>query len=115
MNSNQFSLPQYAFEMFNHPDQGYVVVEISYDSAGKPVDIYYGEANPAANQMTEIELAGKHIGDLDPNYEQHWFEVFGRVAKTGIAEKRTLAANPLCVINQFHAFKVAHLKNAGKR
>ena len=96
----------YADLMFNHTDQGYIVLEVLYDANDKPVDIYYIEANPAANRMTGIELAGKRTSELDPNYEQYWFDVMGRIAKTGVAEKHELVANVLGVCYQFHAIKV---------
>ena len=56
----------YADLMFNHTDQGCIVLEVLYDANDQPVDIYYIEANPAANRMTGIELAGKRTSELDP-------------------------------------------------
>jgi PAS domain S-box-containing protein len=106
MDSDHSTMPLYAAEMFKHTDQGYVVIDISYDQSDKPVDIYYVESNPAANRMTGVQLAGKHLSELGEAYEQHWFEIFGRVAVTGVAERHTLPANPLGVIIQFYAFKV---------
>ncbi|MCO5936518.1 PAS domain-containing protein [Mucilaginibacter sp. RB4R14] len=104
--SNRLSEPSYADLMFNHSDQGYIVLEVLYDANDQPVDIYYIEANPAANRMTGLELAGKRTSELDPNYEKHWFEIMGRIATTGVAEKHELSANPLGVCYQVHAIKV---------
>lgn len=96
--------------ILNQMDQGYILVEVLFDVDDKPVDILYIEANAAANRMTGTELAGKRTTELDPNYERHWFEIFGRVAKTGRAEKHELSANPLGVYYQFHAFKVGDVE-----
>ena len=96
----------YTSDILNQMNQGYILVDVLFDDSDNPVDIFYVEANDAANRMTGVELAGKTTRELDPNYDQHWFEIFGRVAKTGAPETHELPATRLGVIYQFHAFKV---------
>ncbi|MBA3873161.1 MAG: GAF domain-containing sensor histidine kinase [Anaerolineae bacterium] len=56
--------------------------------------------------MTGTELVGKTTRQLDPNYEQHWYEFFGGIAKTGIGQRLELSAEPLGVWYNVYAFKV---------
>lgn len=92
--------------LFDSMDEGYFLAEIIFDADDNPVDISYLEANPAAVKMTGTELIGKTMRELDPNYEAHWFEIFGRVAKTGIGERHERAAAPLNAVYSFYVFKV---------
>ncbi len=92
--------------LFNEMDQGYILVDVLFDENDDPFDIVYLEANPMAVKMTGTELAGKTTRELDPNYERHWYEAFGRVATTGISERREFTAAPLNVWYSFFAFKV---------
>ncbi|MCD8739118.1 PAS domain-containing protein [Mucilaginibacter roseus] len=92
--------------IFDQMDQGYILVEVLFDENDQPYDIYYIESNAAADRMTGTKLAGKHTSELAPNYEQHWFDIFGRIAKTGVAERHEVPAEPLGVINELYGFKV---------
>ncbi|HVU15079.1 MAG TPA: GAF domain-containing protein [Phototrophicaceae bacterium] len=92
--------------LFNTMDEGYILVQVLFDEHDQPVDMLYLDANPAAVRMTGTELVGKTTRHLDPNYEQHWYETFGRVAKTGIAERHEYRAEPLHAWYDFYVFKV---------
>ncbi|MEP6985188.1 MAG: GAF domain-containing protein [Chloroflexota bacterium] len=92
--------------LFNSMDQGYILVEMIFDENDVPIDILYVDANPAAIRMTGTELVGKTTRQLDPNYEQHWYEFFGGIAKTGIGQRLELSAEPLGVWYNVYAFKV---------
>jgi PAS domain S-box-containing protein len=92
--------------LFESMDEGYVLVEVIFDADDRPIDILYIDANPAAVRMTGTELAGKTTRELDPNLESQWFETFGRVAKTGIAERHEFHTALLDAWYNFYAFKV---------
>jgi len=70
--------------LFESMDQGFCVVEMIYDPAGKPVDYRFVEANPAFVKETGFQQGlGKTIRELVPDHEEHWFEIYGKVARTG--------------------------------
>src|SRR5215831_202486 len=88
--------------LFNLMDEGFVLCDIIFDDDDHPVDIRYVDANPAAVRMMGVELVGKTTRELDPNFEPHWFEIFGRVAKTGVGERHELTATPLNAVYNRH-------------
>ncbi len=72
--------------LFENMTSGFALHEIICDSAGKPVDYLYLEANPAFEKLTGVPIAtliGKRIREILPNTEQYWIDVFGKVALTG--------------------------------
>jgi len=65
-------------------DQGICIVEVEFDAAGAPHDYRFLEVNPAfANHTGLTHVAGRSMRELKPDHEQHWFDTYGRVAKTG--------------------------------
>jgi PAS domain S-box-containing protein len=70
--------------LFDSIDEGFCIVKMLYDPAGKPVDYRFLEANPAfARQSGLVDVAGKRIRELAPTYEQYWFDLFANVVTTG--------------------------------
>ncbi len=64
--------------------EGFCTIEMIFDAAGKPVDYRFLEINPAFAQQTGLHDAqGKLMRELAPEHEQHWFEIYGKVALTG--------------------------------
>lgn len=87
-------------------DLGYILVEIITDDQGRTVDLRYLDANAKAVKMTGADLVGRTTRELSPDFEPHWFETFGRVARTGVGERHELSAAPLNVYYDFYVFKV---------
>lgn len=70
--------------LFETMDEGFCVVEILSDSAGKPTDYRFLEANPAFEAFTGLKGAVGHTArELVPGLEDHWIEIYGKVAQTG--------------------------------
>jgi anti-anti-sigma regulatory factor len=70
--------------IFNSMDEAFCIIEMIFDSKGKPVDWRYLESNPAHEVYTRMHnVEGKLISQLAPKTEQHWFEFYGKVALTG--------------------------------
>lgn len=70
--------------LFNSLDSGFCVVELAFDAAGAPTDYKFVEVNTAFESQTGLhEAAGKWMRDLAPKHEQHWFDIYGKVALTG--------------------------------
>ncbi|MGF6272431.1 PAS domain S-box-containing protein [Massilia sp. UYP11] len=72
--------------VFDSIDEGLCVIDMIYDGDGQPCDYLFVEANPAFVKHTGlVDAVGKTIRQLVPTHEQHWFEIYGRVAQTGEA------------------------------
>ncbi|WP_161603323.1 PAS domain S-box protein [Blastopirellula marina] len=70
--------------LFNTIDEGFCVVEMIFDAAGKPVDYQFLELNPAFEKQTGLTNAiGERMRELAPDHEEKWFEIYGQVAQTG--------------------------------
>lgn len=92
--------------LFNSIDEGFFIGDVIFDENDRPIDIFYLEANPVAQRSTGQNLVGKRLRELNGNYESHWWETFGRVAKTGVGELWELYAQPLDAWFSFYVFKV---------
>ncbi|HWQ73232.1 MAG TPA: STAS domain-containing protein [Desulfitobacteriaceae bacterium] len=70
--------------IFNSMDEAFCIIEVIFDSEGKPVDWLYLESNPTHEEYTRMHnVEGKLISQLAPKTKQHWFELYGKVALTG--------------------------------
>jgi PAS domain S-box-containing protein len=71
--------------LFNSIDEGFYISQIFFDEAtGKPFDYLFLEVNPSFEKLTGIKNAeGRLISELVPNLEPEWFEIYGKVARTG--------------------------------
>jgi PAS domain S-box-containing protein len=70
--------------LFDALDVGVCVIEMIYDDEGKPCDYRFLEVNPAFALRTGlIDAVGKTMRSFAPAHEQHWYDIYGRVAGTG--------------------------------
>ena len=70
--------------LFNSIDEGFCVIEMIFDSDGKPADFRFLETNPAFEKQSGLrDAVGKCVREMLPQLEAHWFETYGRVALTG--------------------------------
>ncbi|HEY8560145.1 MAG TPA: PAS domain S-box protein [Pyrinomonadaceae bacterium] len=92
--------------LFETIDEGYLMSEVIFDENEKPVDILYLEANPAAIRLAGRDFIGRRMREIDPNYEEFWYEIIGRVALTGEAVRAEHYAAPHGRWFDFYAFKV---------
>ncbi|KKW91494.1 MULTISPECIES: hybrid sensor histidine kinase/response regulator [Sphingobium] len=70
--------------LFNSIDAGFCIIEMIFDAAGKPIDYRFIETNPAFSRQTGLtDAVGKTMRSLVPEHEQHWFDMYGQVARTG--------------------------------
>ncbi|MEG4799691.1 ATP-binding protein [Microcoleus sp. ARI1-B5] len=91
--------------LFDSMDEGYILADVVFDADDRPIDIFYLEANPAVRRLTGLDLVGRRLRELDGNYESHWWETFGRVARTGAGERQELYAEPLKAWYNLYVFK----------
>nr|WP_304412459.1 ATP-binding protein [Methanobacterium sp. SMA-27] len=93
--------------LFNSIDEGFCTIEVIFDSDNNPIDYQFLEINPAFTKQTGLEDAGgKLMRDLAPDHEEHWFEIYGKIALTG---KPMRFVNPAKELNRWYdvyAFKI---------
>jgi PAS domain S-box-containing protein len=86
-------------------DEGFCICEMLFDKNGTPIDYQFLEVNSIFESMTGLEQAtGKTVRELVPNLEADWFEVYGRVVRTGEAirfENQSIAMNRWFEVNAF--------------
>jgi signal transduction histidine kinase len=65
-------------------DEGFCVIQMLFADDGRPVDYLFLETNPAFVKQTGLaDAVGRSARELLPGLEEHWFEIYGRVATTG--------------------------------
>lgn len=74
--------------LFDAIDEGFCIVEVLFDAAGKGVDYRFVEANNAfVGQTGLVDPIGRTMREMHPDIEDHWPETYGRIATTGIAQR----------------------------
>jgi PAS domain S-box-containing protein len=64
--------------------EGFCIIEVLFDDAGNPTDYRFVEVNRAFEQHTGlVNATGKRMRELAPSHEEHWFEIYGRIAVSG--------------------------------
>ena len=93
--------------LFESIDAGFCVFDMIFDAAGKPVDYQFVEVNPAFQDQTDIaDAVGKRMRDLAPEHEQHWFDIYGAVAKNRKSIRFEHHAAALGRYYEVHAYPV---------
>jgi PAS domain S-box-containing protein len=70
--------------LFESMDEGYCVVEVIFDEKNNPTDYRFLEINPVFEKQTGIKNArGRLMREIAPAHEQHWFDMYGRIALSG--------------------------------
>ena len=74
--------------LFESIDEGFCIIEVLFDEDDHPVDLRFLETNPAFEGQTGLtDAEGERMRDLAPDLEEHWYEIYGRIAQTGEAER----------------------------
>jgi PAS domain S-box-containing protein len=70
--------------LFESMDEGYCLIEVLFDELDRPIDYRFLDINPAFERQTGLkDAAGKLMRELAPQHEQHWFDIYGRIARSG--------------------------------
>lgn len=94
--------------LFESIDAGFCIIDMVFDEQGHPVDYVFVEANPAFERQTGLcNAVGRSILSMAPGHEQHWFDIYGEVAKTGERQRFEQHAQALGDIwYEVYAFRV---------
>lgn len=70
--------------LFENMDEGFCSIEMIYDPQGRPVDYRFLEINRTFVKQTGLTQAlEKTMREMVPDHDAHWFEIYGKVARTG--------------------------------
>ncbi len=70
--------------LFDSIDEGFCTIEVLFDENDHPIDYRFLEVNPSFEKQTGIQNArGRRMREIAPQHEEHWFEIYGRIALTG--------------------------------
>jgi PAS domain S-box-containing protein len=93
--------------LFNRIDAGFCIIEVLFDTQGKPTDYRFLEVNEAFAKQTGLpDAQGKRIRELAPALEAHWFEIFGKIASTGEAKHFVNEAKALGRWYDVYAYRI---------
>ena len=88
-------------------EEGFCMIEVLFGADDTAIDYRFVETNPVFEAQTGIENAvGRRMRELAPSHEAHWFETFGRVAKTGEPARFEAGAKAFGRFYDVHAFRV---------
>jgi PAS domain S-box-containing protein len=93
--------------LFDSIDEGFCIVELRFDAANHPVDYRYLEVNKAFEKQTGLANAqGQWMRTLAPTHEETWFQIFGKIARTGEPARFENRADALNRWYDVYAFRV---------
>jgi PAS domain-containing protein len=92
--------------LYDSIDEGFCIIEVIFDENDKPTDYRFLETNPSFEKQTGlINAQGKRMREFAPQLEEHWFEIYGRVALTGQPVRFQNRAEPLQRWFDLYAFR----------
>jgi PAS domain S-box-containing protein len=92
--------------LFDSIDEGFCIIEVLFEG-DRPIDYRFLEANPAFEQHTGLAGAvGRRMRELAPGHEEHWFRIYGEVARTGEPARFEAPADALGRHYDVFAFRV---------
>ena len=99
--------------LFNSIDEGFCIIEMIFDEQGKPVDYRFLMINASFEKQTGLhDAVGKRMREFAPNHEDHWFEIYGRIALTGEPIRFENRAEQLHRWYDVYAFRFGEPKNS---
>lgn len=76
--------------LFESIDEGFCIIEVLFDENDTPVDYRFLTINPAFARHTGLhDAVGKRMRELEPNHEEHWFAIYGQIARSGEPQRFT--------------------------
>lgn len=98
--------------LFNSIDEGFCIIEMIFDEQKKPIDYRFLVVNPSFEKQTGLHNAvGKRMREFAPDHEEHWFEIYGRIALTGESIRFVNRAEQLHRWYDVYAFRFGEPKN----
>ncbi len=91
--------------LFNSIDEGFVIIEVIFDENGNGHDYRFVRINDAFERQTGLrDVIGRTARELVPGHEEHWYEIYGRIANAGRPERFEAPAGALDRYYDVYAF-----------
>ena len=91
--------------LFESMNEGFCICEMLFDDANQPYDYRFLEVNSMLETLTGLSnVVGKTIREFVPDLEAEWFEIYGKVVRTGQPirfEQQATALNRWFDVNAF--------------
>ncbi|MBC7849547.1 MAG: PAS domain S-box protein [Chitinophagaceae bacterium] len=98
---------QHYESLFTSMDEGYCIVQLRFDGENKEVDYEYVEVNPAFEAQNDMKnMIGKTGMELDKTTDPQWFEIYGKVAATGLPVRFENYSHKLNQWFEVYAFRI---------
>jgi PAS domain S-box-containing protein len=100
--------------LFEATEEGFCILRVLFDAAGRPVDGVFLNANPSFERQSGMrEVIGRHIREL-PFAEDadHWLRLFAEVVRTGRSIRMSDRSEPLGRWFDVHAFPIGERAQA---
>lgn len=98
--------------LFNSIDEGFCIIEMIFDEQKKPTDYRFLVINSSFERQTGLTNAiGKRMREFAPNHEDHWFEIYGKIALTGESVRFENRAEQLHRWYDVYAFRFGEPKD----
>lgn len=82
-------------QMLDRVHAGFCVLRVLFED-DQPVDYVFLEVNEAFERHTGLgDVVGKRMTALEPDHEKEWFQIYGRIARTGEPAQFELEARAL--------------------
>lgn len=100
--------------LFDSLDEGFCIIEVLFNKEDNdPIDYRFLKVNSVFEEQTGIENPlGRTMREIAPEHEQHWFEIYGHIARTGEAQRFEHAAEALGRFYDVYAFRIGHPRDA---
>ncbi|SIO64021.1 PAS domain S-box-containing protein [Bradyrhizobium erythrophlei] len=93
--------------LFESIDEGFCTIEVLFDQNERPIDYCFLQISPSFERQTGIKnAAGRRMREIAPQHEEHWFEIYGRIALTGEPMRFENEAKQLGRWYDVYAFRV---------
>lgn len=88
-------------------EMGLCIVEVQFDHSGQPTDYVFLRVNDSFERQTGLQdVIGKSMRALRPEHEQHWFDMYGKIARTGESSRFLAEAAALGRWYDVNAFRI---------
>jgi PAS domain S-box-containing protein len=95
--------------LFENIDAAFCLVEVIFDENDRPVDHRFLEVNPAFERQSGLKNAlNRRAREVLPDHEQHWFDIYGDLVKTGTPVRFENGSNALGRWFDVHALRVGN-------
>lgn len=99
--------------LFESIDQGFCTIEVFFDEDENPIDYQFLIVNPAFERQTGIPNAvGRRMREIAPLHEEHWFQIYGKIALTG---EPLRFENPAAQLGRYYDVYAWRIGSPGER